>query len=70
MMGHLYPDGSPNGVMTEHSPEMCAAHDAGDIRTVEVRASDYFGPGANGTAHLGESFFTAIPSGCCARSDW
>jgi nucleoside-diphosphate-sugar epimerase len=86
MMGHLYPDGSPNGVMTEHSPEttteakgrirqagwakMRAAHDAGDIRTVEVRASDYFGPGANGTAHLGESFFTAIPSGCCARSDW
>lgn len=25
-----------------------------------MRASDDFGPGANGTAHLGESFFTAI----------
>jgi nucleoside-diphosphate-sugar epimerase len=62
--------------MTEHSPEattetkglirrdgwaaLRAAHDAGEIRAVEVRASDYFGPGATGTAHLGESFFTAV----------
>ena len=76
MMGNLYPYGSPSGVMTEHSPEttteakgrirragwakMRAAHDAGDIRAVEVRASDYFGPGVTGTAHLGESFFTAV----------
>jgi nucleoside-diphosphate-sugar epimerase len=76
VMGNLYPYGVPTGAMTEHSPEtttetkglirrdgwaaMRAAHDAGDIRAVEVRASDYFGPGATGTAHLGESFFTAV----------
>jgi nucleoside-diphosphate-sugar epimerase len=76
MMGNLYPYGSPTGAMTEHSPEttteakglirqagwakMRATHDVGHIRAVEVRASDYFGPGATGTAHLGESFFTAV----------
>ncbi|MDJ0350817.1 NAD-dependent epimerase/dehydratase family protein [Cryobacterium sp. PH29-G1] len=75
-MGNLYPYGAPTGAMTEQSPEttietkglirragwaaLRAAHDAGDIRAVEVRASDYFGPGATGTAHLGESFFTAV----------
>ena len=76
VMGNLYPYGAPTGAMTERSPEttteakglirqagwakMRAAHDAGQIRVVEVRASDYFGPGASGTAHLGESFFTAV----------
>ncbi|TFB72070.1 NAD-dependent epimerase [Cryobacterium glaciale] len=76
VMGNLYPYGSPSGAMTEHSPEtttetkglvrragwakLRAAHDAGRIQAVEVRASDYFGPGATGTAHLGESFFTAV----------
>jgi nucleoside-diphosphate-sugar epimerase len=76
VMGNLYPYGAPSGAMAERSPEttteakglirqagwakMRAAHDAGHIRVVEVRASDYFGPGATGTAHLGESFFTAI----------
>ncbi|MFC5930490.1 NAD-dependent epimerase/dehydratase family protein [Cryobacterium melibiosiphilum] len=76
VMGNLYPYGSPTGAMSEHSPEttteakglirrdgwarMRAAHDAGRIQAVEVRASDYFGPGATGTAHLGEGFFRAI----------
>ena len=76
VMGNLYPYGAPTGAMTEHSPEttteakglirqagwakMLAAHDAGHVGAVEVRASDYFGPGATGTAHLGESFFTAV----------
>ncbi|WP_166787775.1 MULTISPECIES: NAD-dependent epimerase/dehydratase family protein [Cryobacterium] len=76
VMGNLYPYGSPTGAMTEHSPEtttetkglvrragwakLRAAHDAGHIQAVEVRASDYFGPGATGTAHLGETFFTAV----------
>ncbi|MBG6214057.1 MAG: hypothetical protein LH475_06745 [Cryobacterium sp.] len=76
VMGNLYPYGSPIVAMTEHSPEttteakglirqagwakMRAAQDAGTIRAVEVRASDYFGPGATGAAHLGESFFTAV----------
>jgi nucleoside-diphosphate-sugar epimerase len=31
-----------------------AAHDAGDARVVEVRASDFFGPGLTSTALLGE----------------
>ena len=76
VMGNLYSYGAPTGAMTERSLEktteskglirqagwakMRAAHDAGQIRVVEVRASDYFGPGATGTAHLGESFFTAV----------
>lgn len=75
-MGNLYPYGIPTGVMTEHSPEkttekkgrirkagwqeMLAAHRRGEIKAVEVRASDYFGPGSGGTAHLGNAFFTAI----------
>lgn len=75
IMGNLYGYGAPDGPMTEHSPERTtetkgrvrlagwhdalAAHDRGDIRAVEVRASDYFGPGATGVAHLGESFFHA-----------
>ncbi|WP_104197118.1 NAD-dependent epimerase/dehydratase family protein [Cryobacterium sp. M15] len=76
VMGNLYPYGSPTGAMTERSPEttteskglirqagwakMRAAHNTGLIRAVEVRASDYFGPGVLGPAHLGESFFTAV----------
>jgi nucleoside-diphosphate-sugar epimerase len=76
VMGNLYPYGSPTGPMTEHTREATtekkglirkagweavrAAHDRGDIRGVEVRASDYFGPGATGTAHLGESLFRAV----------
>ncbi|TFD55109.1 NAD-dependent epimerase/dehydratase family protein [Cryobacterium frigoriphilum] len=83
VMGNLYPYGSPTGPMTEHSPETTteskglirraawaqvrAAHDAGRIQAVEVRASDYFGPGATGTAHLGESFFTAVLRSKTAR---
>ena len=76
VMGNLYPYGSPTGPMTEHSPALTtekkgvirqtgwekvrAAHERGDIRAVEVRASDYFGPGSGGTAHLGEAFFTGV----------
>ena len=76
VMGNLYPYGSPNGPMTEHSLPLTtekkglvrqagwtnvrAAHERGDIRAVEVRASDYFGPGSGGTAHLGEAFFTGV----------
>ena len=83
VMGNLYPYGSPTGPMTEHSPEatseakgrirrdgwakLRAAHDAGRIHAVEVRASDYFGPGATGTAHLGEAFFTRVMGSKTAR---
>jgi len=83
VMGNLYPYGSPIGPMTEHSPEITteskglirragwaklrAAQASGQIQAVEVRASDYFGPGATGTAHLGESFFTAVLRSKTAR---
>ena len=83
VMGNLYPYGSPTGPMTEHSPETTTetkglvrknawhrvrdAHDRGEIRAVEVRASDYFGPGVVGTAHLGDRFFTAILESKTAR---
>lgn len=75
IMSNLYGYGPPEGPMTEQSPELStetkglvrlagwhaalAAHKRGDIRAVEVRASDYFGPGSTGTAHLGENFFHA-----------
>ncbi|MBX0300067.1 NAD-dependent epimerase/dehydratase family protein [Cryobacterium sp. 1639] len=82
-MGNLYPYGSPTGPMTEHSPEttteskglirragwrrMLDAHERGEIRAVEVRASDYFGPGVSGTAHLGQAFFSAVLASKTAR---
>jgi len=84
VMGNLYPYGSPTGPMTEHSPETTTeakglvrkegwrkvreAHGRGELRGVEVRASDYFGPGATGTAHLGETFFTSILASKTARA--
>lgn len=83
VMGNLYPYGSPLGAMTEHSPELTEeskglvrkagwravreATAAGRIRGVEVRASDYFGKGATGTAHLGEAFFTRVLGSQTAR---
>jgi nucleoside-diphosphate-sugar epimerase len=83
VMGNLYPYGSPSGPMTEHSPETTTetkglvrkdgwrkvreAYERGELRGVEVRASDYFGPGATGTAHLGETFFTSILASKTAR---
>ncbi|MET0956721.1 MAG: NAD-dependent epimerase/dehydratase family protein [Cryobacterium sp.] len=82
-MGNLYPYGSPTGPMTEHTPEttteskgairragwqrMLEAHQHGEIRAVEVRASDYFGAGVTGTAHLGQAFFGAVLASKTAR---
>ncbi|MGO7983622.1 NAD-dependent epimerase, partial [Rhizobium johnstonii] len=73
VMGNLYPYGEPTGPMSESTPEITTetkglvrrdgwarvreAGLRGDIRAVEVRASDYFGPGAGPTAHLGSRFF-------------
>jgi nucleoside-diphosphate-sugar epimerase len=82
-MGNLYPYGAPSGPMTEHSPEttteskgvirragwhrMLEAHRNGEIQAVEVRASDYFGAGVTGTAHLGRSFFAPVLASKTAR---
>jgi len=76
VMGNLYPYGLADGPMTEDSPEhpetakgcvrrdgwaaLKAATDAGELRAVEVRASDYFGAGVGGTAHLGKRFFDPV----------
>ncbi|MET4639994.1 NAD-dependent epimerase/dehydratase family protein [Mycetocola sp. 2940] len=79
MMGTLYSYGRATMPMTEHSPEEPAeskgevrrdiwsafrsATERGDVRAVEVRASDYFGPGAGAEAHLGTRFFDPILAG-------
>lgn len=71
IMGNLYAYGVPHGSMRESDPlsgteakgivrrdgwrQVMAAHDAGKVQAVEVRASDYFGAAA-GTAHLGANF--------------
>jgi nucleoside-diphosphate-sugar epimerase len=44
-----------------------AAHNRGELRAVEVRASDYFGPGAGATSQLGPDFFTPLIAGKTAR---
>ncbi|WP_442544343.1 NAD(P)H-binding protein [Arthrobacter sp. KN11-1C] len=84
LMGNLYAYGQPVGPMTEHSrlattekkglvrkagwEKVLAAHERGEIRAVEVRASDYFGPGAVGmSTHLGASFFEPLLASKTAR---
>jgi nucleoside-diphosphate-sugar epimerase len=78
-MGNLYPYGRAAMPMTERSPELAteskglirkagwaamrAAHERGEFRAVEIRASDYFGPGATATAHLGARFFVPLLAG-------
>lgn len=78
-MGNLYSYGQASMPMAERSPEittetkglvrkagwaaMREASERGEIRAVEVRASDYFGPGAGYTAHLGERFFVPLLAG-------
>lgn len=79
LMGNLYPYGQATMPMTESRPEITTeakglirkagwaaareAHERGEIRAVEVRASDYFGPGATATAHLGARFFAPVLTG-------
>jgi nucleoside-diphosphate-sugar epimerase len=83
IMGNLYAYGTPAAPMTEHSPlattetkglvrkagweKALAAHRSGEIRAVEVRASDYYGPGAGATAHLGARFFEPLLASRTAR---
>ncbi|SFN38350.1 NAD-dependent epimerase/dehydratase family protein [Mycetocola miduiensis] len=79
MFGNLYSYGKAQMPMTERSPEHPAeskgevrrdlwarlreATERGDVQAVEVRASDYFGPGATADAHLGTRFFQPILAG-------
>ncbi|MET0974704.1 MAG: NAD-dependent epimerase/dehydratase family protein [Leifsonia sp.] len=79
MIGNLYSYGHATMPITERSPEipaeskgevrrdvwatLRAATERGDVRAVEVRPSDYFGPGATGDAHLGNRFFLPVLAG-------
>lgn len=84
IMGNLYAYGPPAGRLTEHSPlattekkglvrktcweKALAAHERGELRVAEVRASDYFGPGAAGmSTHLGGAFFEPLLASKTAR---
>lgn len=83
VMSNLYAYGRARMPMTEHSPLQPAeskgtvraelwrrvldAHDSGDLRAVEVRASDYFGPGVGNTSMLGQRFFGPLVAGRTAR---
>jgi nucleoside-diphosphate-sugar epimerase len=82
-MGNLYSYGRAAMPMTETSPERPAdekgriraegwrlLREAGEqagFRAVEVRASDYFGPGEDAHAHLGGRFFEPLLAGKTAK---
>ncbi|MFC4112987.1 NAD-dependent epimerase/dehydratase family protein [Nonomuraea zeae] len=79
MLGNLYPYGPVSVPMTEDLPlvsaspkaqvrakmwqDALALHEAGRIRAVEVRGSDYFGPGATDQSYLGARFLVPLKAG-------
>lgn len=79
LMGNLYAYGRADMPMTERSPfepaevkgrvraavweKLLLAHLDGRLRAVEVRASDYIGPGAGATSQLGARFFEPVLAG-------
>lgn len=83
-IGNLYGYGRPTGAMTETSPiaprgakgrvrarmwaDALAVHAAGKVRAVELRASDYFGPGPDrGMSVLNTYVITAMAAGRTPR---
>lgn len=83
-IGNLYGYGRVDSPMTEATPlnphgvkgevrarmwrEALAAHEAGRVRAVEVRSSDYFGPGAgSGVSYLNEYVIAPASAGKTAR---
>ncbi|QIK62395.1 hypothetical protein G7068_03590 [Leucobacter viscericola] len=82
-MGNLYGYGKATMPMTEHTPfhpvdtkgevrtegwrQVLKAHERGDITAAEVRASDYIGPFADATSHVGKRFFGPILNSKTAR---
>lgn len=78
-MGNLYAygrDATPMAATDPHDPpsekgairaamwgQAIEAHQAGRIRTTEVRASDFFGPGVGEAAHLGDRFVPRLLAG-------
>lgn len=79
ILGNLYGYGLPSGPMTEDLPlhppsakaavrvqmweDALTAHRAGRVRVTELRASDYYGPGAREQSHLGERFIPRLLAG-------
>lgn len=80
--GNLYPYGPVDGPMHEGLPDAAtdhkgvlraslwadarAAHDAGRVRVVEVRASDYLGPGIGANGHVTR----VLPAALRGRAVW
>ena len=78
-MGNLYAYGADTSPMAATDPldppskkgairaamweQAIEAHQAGRIRTTEVRASDFFGPGVGESAHLGDRFVPRLLAG-------
>lgn len=78
----LYPYGPVDGPMTEGLPDVAtdhkgrlrarmwadtkAAHDAGRVRAVEVRASDYLGAGVGQNGHVSRQ----VPTAAQGRTAW
>jgi nucleoside-diphosphate-sugar epimerase len=78
-LGNLYGYGPVSGPITEDLPlnstgtkgkvrvkmwqDSLAAHQAGRIRTTELRGSDYYGPGADDQAYLGTRFVPLVLAG-------
>ncbi len=83
LMGNLYGYGPVDRPMTEEMPlaspapkaqvrvrmweDALALHRAGRVRVAEARASDYFGPDALGTSHLGDRFVPPLLAGKTIR---
>lgn len=59
----LDPPTKKGAVRTAMWEQALDAHRAGRIRTTEVRASDFFGPGIGQTAHLGDRFVPRLLAG-------
>jgi nucleoside-diphosphate-sugar epimerase len=86
ILGNLYPYGPVRGPMTEDLPlasdnpkfrvrarmweDALAAHREGRIRVTEVRASDYFGPGASDQSYLGTRFIPPLKAGRTLWVTW
>ncbi|GII96475.1 NAD-dependent epimerase/dehydratase family protein [Sinosporangium siamense] len=85
-LSNLYPYGQVSGPMVEDLPftsttpkarvraemweQALAAHRAGRIRTTEVRASDFFGPGSSDQSYLGSRFIAPLKAGKSIPLAW
>lgn len=83
LVGNFYAYGRPDGPLSLASPErptetkgrvraelwrtLLGAHHRGEFRAAEVRASDYFGPGAGKGAYAGDRLFVPVLANRAAR---